>query len=181
MCIRGVTCVYNELNQSKNKIMIKNGWNIFCLPEKLKQPAFCGATTDFPAKWGLRNERRNSILMTRHYPDLVGFWLVESNFLRGTANQKHYPDLGSDTSSIRNFCTRFSDVISRGNQWWRREMSAVFSGSFFLIVGRWSSVSVTRKFWCWDRKKDSAHWRQSVISQICFTSKSNICREFSLY
>ena len=25
MCIRGVTCVYNELNQSKNKIMIKNG------------------------------------------------------------------------------------------------------------------------------------------------------------
>ena len=24
----------------------------------------------FPAKWGLRNERRNSILMTRHYPDM---------------------------------------------------------------------------------------------------------------
>ena len=24
----------------------------------------------FPAKWRLRNERRNSILMTRHYPDL---------------------------------------------------------------------------------------------------------------
>ena len=27
-------------------------------------------TTGFPAKWCLRNERRNSILMTRHYPDL---------------------------------------------------------------------------------------------------------------
>ena len=31
---------------------------------------FCDATTGFPAKWRLRNERRNSILMTRHYPDL---------------------------------------------------------------------------------------------------------------
>ena len=31
----------------------------------------------FPAKWRLRNERRNSILMTRHYPDLgsVSDWL----------------------------------------------------------------------------------------------------------
>ena len=35
-----------------------------------KQPTFGDATTDFPAKWRLRNERRNSILMTRHYPDL---------------------------------------------------------------------------------------------------------------
>ena len=26
------------------------------------------------------------------------------------------------------FCACFSDVISRGSQWWRLEMSAVFSG-----------------------------------------------------
>ena len=39
----------------------------------------------------------------------------------------HYPDLGSDTSSVWNFCVRFSDVIWRGNQWQRRQMSAVFS------------------------------------------------------
>ena len=26
------------------------------------------------------------------------------------------------------FCARFSDVISRGNHWWRRKMSFVFSG-----------------------------------------------------
>ena len=31
---------------------------------------FGAATTGFPAKWRLRNKRRNSILMTRHYPDL---------------------------------------------------------------------------------------------------------------
>ena len=36
-------------------------------------------------------------------------------------------DLGNDTSSVWNFCSRFSDVISRGSSWWRRQMSAVFS------------------------------------------------------
>ena len=35
-----------------------------------KQTKFCDATIGFPAKWRLRNERRNSILMTRHYSDL---------------------------------------------------------------------------------------------------------------
>ena len=30
--------------------------------------------------------------------------------------------------SVGTFCARFSDVILRGNQWWRREMLAVFSG-----------------------------------------------------
>ena len=36
----------------------------------IKQPTFWAASTGFPAKWRLRNERRNSILMTCHYPDL---------------------------------------------------------------------------------------------------------------
>ena len=37
------------------------------------------ATTGFPTKWRLRNERRNSILMTRHYPDLgsASDWLKQ--------------------------------------------------------------------------------------------------------
>ena len=35
-----------------------------------KKPTFGDATTGFPAKWRLRNEGRNSLLMTRHYPDL---------------------------------------------------------------------------------------------------------------
>ena len=35
-----------------------------------KQPTFGDTTTGFPAKWHLRNERWNSILMMRHYPDL---------------------------------------------------------------------------------------------------------------
>ena len=36
-----------------------------------KQPTFGDATTGFPAKWRLRNEHRNSIMMTRRYPDLA--------------------------------------------------------------------------------------------------------------
>ena len=40
-------------------------------PHGLKnQPTFRDDTTGFPAKWRLRNECRNSILMTCHYPDL---------------------------------------------------------------------------------------------------------------
>ena len=31
-----------------------------------------------------------------------------------STNQKHYPDLGSDESSVWSFCARFSDVIWRG-------------------------------------------------------------------
>ena len=61
----------------------------------------------------LRNERRTSILMTRHYLGGVSDWLKQivsqSEALRG-----------SDTSSLWNFGIRFSDAISWGNQWWRR-------------------------------------------------------------
>ena len=42
------------------------------------------------------------------------------------ANQKHYPDLGCDTTSVWNFFANSSDVILWGNQWWHCKMSAVF-------------------------------------------------------
>ena len=85
-----------------------------------KQPTFGDATAGFLAKWRLRNKRRNSVLMTHHYPDLgilYCFLLVVPHGKFDSANQKHYPDLGSDTSSVWNFCTRFSDVIWQGNQY----------------------------------------------------------------
>ena len=50
---------------------------------------FCNATDGLPAKWRLRS------------------------FTSGTTNQKHYPDMGSDTSSVWSFCAGFSDVVSR--------------------------------------------------------------------
>ena len=88
-----------------------------------KQPIFPDATTGFPAKGRLRNERRNSILMTQYSCRGGGKF--------ASANQKHCPGLGSDTSSVWNFRARLSDVISRGKKWWRREMSVVLSGYDF--------------------------------------------------
>ena len=40
--------------------------------------------------------------------------LIGWNF--ASTDQKPYPDLGGNKSSVWNFCDRFSDVISRGNQ-----------------------------------------------------------------
>ena len=37
-----------------------------------KQPTFPHATDGFPAKWLLKNERKNSVLMMGHYADLGG-------------------------------------------------------------------------------------------------------------
>ena len=72
---------------------------------QIEQPTFHDVTSGSSVKCPLRNERRKLILM-----------------------MCQYPELGSDTSSVWNFCTHFSDIISQGNQWWHPEMSAVFSG-----------------------------------------------------
>ena len=59
--------------------------------------------------------------MTRHYWIWVVLLIGCSIF---PTNQTHYLDLGSDMSSV---CACSWDVISRENQCWCREMSALFS------------------------------------------------------
>ena len=56
----------------------------------------------FLHKSPLRNEHKNVILMTCLYPDLPGqcFWLVVLHGKFASTNQKHYPDLGSNASSV---------------------------------------------------------------------------------
>ena len=56
------------------------------------------------------------------------FWLVVPRVKFALTNQKHYPDLGIDTSSVWNLCA-LSQTSFRGWRWWRRETSSVFSGS----------------------------------------------------
>ena len=51
-----------------------------------------------------------------------------------SANQKHYPDLGSDVSSVSNLCIRSSYVISWERQKWCRETSAFFFQSTRLLL-----------------------------------------------
>ena len=69
-----------------------------------EQPTFRDATTGFPAKLRLRNELRNSVLMTRHYLDLFG-WKFAST------NQKHYSHLRSFLR--RHFVGKTTVVASR--------------------------------------------------------------------
>ena len=56
-----------------------------------KQPTFGNAITGFPTKWCLRNDCRNSILMTCCYPDL-------GSGTDWSTNQKLNPDLDTDAS-----------------------------------------------------------------------------------
>ena len=93
-----------------------------------KQPTLCDTITGFHVNWRLSNKCSSSILMTHHYLPGQCYWSAKANFPLGTTNQKHYPLLSSDMSSVWNVCAIYSDVILRGNQWWRRKMSAVFSG-----------------------------------------------------
>ena len=58
--------IINKYIEKKSLYAIEGGF----MCSLRKQPTFGDATTGFRAKWHLRNERRNSILMTRHYPDL---------------------------------------------------------------------------------------------------------------
>ena len=82
-----------------------------------RRPTFSDATTGFPTKWRLRNERKNSILMTRHYPDLnepCFFALLQfAACLKGVhvgLNKPHFP------VNIKNLVT-FSAAELSSNLW----------------------------------------------------------------
>ena len=93
-----------------------------------KQTTFYNATNGFSAKWRLRNERRNVILMTCHYPDLgsASDWLKQtSHALCPFRNTTQIWVVTRHQYGISALV--FSDVILRGNRWWRRKMSSVFS------------------------------------------------------
>ena len=128
-----------------------------------KQSTFRDATTGFPAKWRLRNERRNFILMKASLTESVKcFWLVESNFSRGVTNQKHHPDLGNDTSSVWNFCARFSDAIWRGKNWWHCKMYS--AGQSYANNG---DAKLTR----WTRQLGRRY--ASALMSVCVSSDAS--------
>ena len=69
-------------------------------------------------------EQSNGRISLRKQPTLY-FWLAEND----STNEKRYPDLGTDTSSVWNFCARFSDFISRG----KPAVAPRYVGSFFRL------------------------------------------------
>ena len=68
-------------------------------------PTFCDAATGLPAKWRVRNEHRNSMLIMCHYPNLgsASGWSKFPTW----HDQSEHPDQGSDTSLAWNFCACF--------------------------------------------------------------------------
>ena len=56
------------------------------------QSTFLDAITSFIAKWRLRNEHKNSILMTRYYPDLCSTsdWLCREKKFASHCNYCHW-------------------------------------------------------------------------------------------
>ena len=107
-----------ELRFSYHKFSLRN------------QPTLRDATSDFP------------ILMTSHCPDLdsVSDWSCqEGNLLQPIRSTT--PDLGSDTSSVWNFCARSSDVISPAKA--KIEKESVTHLILHIICCCYSTVTVT--------------------------------------
>ena len=86
------------------------------------------------AAWG--NSRHLTMTPTISPRNDVSLRNERGNSIQFSANQKHYRDLGSNASSV---CAHFSgaDVTTRGNQWWPREMWAIFSGTSLKAFTFW--------------------------------------------
>ena len=83
---------------------------------------FCDAFIGFPAKWLLRNERRNSILMTCHYSDLAS----ASDWLRQLYLGAQYHQIGVMTLHQRGISALDPQAAFReGTSIGRAKMSAV--------------------------------------------------------
>ena len=83
-------------------------------PEKKADVSATPPLADFPAKWRLRKQRRNNSKLAKSLPKPGKcFWFVGANFqpVGGTKLATHYyPNLGSDASSVWNFCARPCDT-----------------------------------------------------------------------
>ena len=86
------------------------------------------------AAWG--NSRHLTMTPTISPRNDVSVRNERGNTIQFSADQKHYRDLGSNASSV---CAHFSgaDVTTRGNQWWLREMWAIFLGTSLKAFTFW--------------------------------------------
>ena len=89
-------------------------------------PGGGGAATRLapPASYGSEIGQTRSLRKQPKFRDATGGFPSK----RRLRNDRGNTDDAADASSVWYFCARFSDVVSRGNQWWRRKMTSVFSG-----------------------------------------------------
>ena len=102
-------CIYNVWADKENDVCI------WISPSLKKQPPFCNSTTGFHLKWHLRNKRRNSILITHHYPDLssTSDWLKQISHTAWPTGSTTQIWLLTHHHYVI-FCARFSDFILAG-------------------------------------------------------------------
>ena len=100
-----------------------------------KQLTFDNTITGFPTKWHLKNERSAEIPYwchaTCHYPDLdsTSDWTRRvGNLIQPIRSTTKIWVVMRHQYGISAFVFDFSDIIWQGNQWWGRQMLAVFSG-----------------------------------------------------
>ena len=78
---------------------------------------------------------------------ILSWWRITHSafdWLKQVTNQKNYPDLVSDTSSVWNFCARSSDVISRENRWLRGCFLKLLKTSLYRVLS-WCQQNNQRK------------------------------------
>ena len=120
---RGLTCRYMDKTKKKKR-------NFFIsLPTERSLLAWKNSRhfTTLPLVFPPKDVWETSVEILYWWRDTTQIWVVLLiGWKFASTNQKHYPDLGSVTSQVLDVCARFSDVISRENQWWCREKTAVF-------------------------------------------------------
>ena len=74
------------------------------------------------------------LVTTQIWEELLISWKFASS------NQKHHLDLGSDMSSVWNFCTHFSDFTSQENHWWCPKTGKFSQFIWQVITNTWSAL-----------------------------------------
>ena len=140
-----------------------------------KQPTFGEATSGFPAKFRPRNERRNSILMMHHFPDLgsASDWLnqishvawpirsttqiwVEMCHQYGISVLFFQTSFGGETSGSMAKCRLFSQARWQAG----KERVALLSFPLMACLSLSCSLALT-SLATWNGNLD--HWLQQVI------------------
>ena len=119
-----------------------------------KQPTSPDNTTGFPAKWRLRNDCKNSVLMTCHYPDLCSAsdWSYhEENLLQPIRSTIHFNTFGRHANNLIPQLNTYSNMLLASRQ--RKSKNEVTFFVFFYspessswIFAAWQSVKITFAF-----------------------------------
>ena len=92
------------------------------------------SVSGFLVKWHLRNNNRNSTLVTCHYPDLLWTGWSKLPFSLAAQPIRSTTQIWVVTHHQYGISPLFfSDIILQENQWWCPEMSAITAANVLVI------------------------------------------------